>query len=194
MRLFVTIASLALLLQGCGRSEAFPPARHCLRQPNGTPPLPLSRSGELTLAWNPDVCVPVTLGSSVSRRAELEKALSAWSAMTCTALCFETPTVREDVPAHLQDRRIHAAFDFSSHNEWAFAYDPVTGEIMNGVLWLNNTSTQGDLLRQVGQVLGFVALTSVDSTITRVDPHSTANELTAADEKSVCAAYPACIN
>lgn len=193
MRLFVTIVSLALL-QGCGRSEAFPLPRHCLRQQNGTPPLPLATSGALKHAWNPDVCVPITLAGSVSRRAEFEKALSAWSAMPCTALCFESPTVREDAPTGLKDRRIHAAFDFGSRNEWAFAYDPVTGEILNGVLWLSNDSTQGDVLRQLGQVLGFVALPAVDSTITRVDPHSSATELTAADEKSVCAAYPACIN
>lgn len=194
MRLFVTIVSLALLLQGCGRSEAFPLPRSCQRQQNGTPPLPLSTSGQLTHAWHTEVCVPSTMGSSVSRRAEFEKALAAWSAMSCTSLCFESPTVREDAPTGLKDRRIHAAFDFGSRNEWAFAYDPVTGEILNGVIWLSNESTQGDVLKQVGQVLGFVPFPGVDSTITRVDPHSTASALTAADEKSACAAYPACSN
>jgi hypothetical protein len=194
MRLLVTIVSLPLLLTACGRSEAFPLPRHCLRQQNGTPPLPLSTSGALTLAWNPDVCVPITMAGSVSRRAELEKALAAWSAMSCTALCFERPTVREDAPTETTDRRIHAAFDFNSHNEWALAYDPVTGEILHGVMWLNNDSTQGDVLKQLGQVLGFVPLPTVDSTITRVDAHSSATELTTADQKSVCAAYPACIH
>jgi len=61
------------------------------------------------------------------------------------------------------------------------------------VMWLNNESTQGDVLRQLGQVLGFVALPTIDSTINRVDAHSTATQLTAADEKSVCAVYPACV-
>ncbi len=194
MRLFVTVVSLALLWQGCGRSETFPLARPCTRQQNGAPPLPLSTSGELTHAWNADICIPITMGGSVSRRDEFEKALAAWSARSCTALCFERPTVREDVPTGLKDRRIHAAFGFDSHNEWSFAYDPVTGEILNGVIWLSNNSTQGDVLKQLGQVLGFVPVPTVDSTLSRVDPHSSATGLTAADEKSVCAAYPACIN
>jgi hypothetical protein len=194
MRLSATIVGLALLLTGCGRSEAFPLPRHCLRQQNGTPPLPLSTLGALTIAWNPDVCVPITMAGSVSRRAELEKALAAWSAMPCTALCFERPTVREDLPTETKDRRIHVGFDFNSHNEWAIAYDPETGEILHGTMWTNNNSTQGDVLRQLGQVLGFVALPTVDSVITRADPHSSATDLTAADEKSVCAAYPACLN
>ena len=191
MRLLLTIVSLALA--GCGRSETFPPPRECTRQQNGTSPLPLSTAGSLTLKWDADVCVPITMGGSVSRRAELEKGLAAWSAMSCTALCFEQPTIREDAPTEAKDRRIHAAFDFASHNEWALAYDPVTGEILHGVMWLNNESTQGDVLRQLGQVLGFVALPTIDSTINRVDAHSTATQLTAADEKSVCAVYPACV-
>lgn len=194
MRLLVTIGSLTLLLTGCGRTESFPLPRHCLLQQNGTPPLPLSTAGALTLSWNPDLCVPITMAGSVSRRVELEKALAAWTAMSCTALCFEPPAVREDEPTETKDRRIHAAFDFNSHNEWALAYDPATGEILHGTLWLSNDSTLGDVLRQLGQVLGFVALPTVDSTINRADAHSSATELTPADEKSVCAAYPACIN
>ena len=141
---------------------------------------------------SPDVCVPITIAGSVSRRAEMERALAAWTAMSCTSLCFERPTVREDAPTETKDRRIHAAFDFDSRGEWALAYDPVTGEILHGVMWLNNDSTLGDVLKQLGQVLGFVPLATVNSTLTRVD--SSATELTAADEKSVCAAYPACIN
>jgi hypothetical protein len=191
MRLFLTIVSLALVT-ACGRTEAFPLPRHCPLQQNGTPPLPLSTAGALTLAWNPDVCIPITMAGAVTHRAELEKALAAWSPMSCTALCFERPTVREDAPTETKDRRIHAAFALNARNEWALAYDPETGEILHGVMWLNNTSTQGDVLKQLGQVLGFVPLSSVDSTITRADGSATA--LTPADEKSVCAAYPACIH
>ena len=194
MRLVLATATTLALLTGCGRSEAFPLPRHCLRQQNGTSPLPLSKAGGLTLAWNPDVCVPVTIGSTVSRRAEVGRALAAWSGRSCTALCFETPTTREDVPTDLKDRRIHAAFDFRSHNEWALAYDPESGEIAHGVMWLSNDSTVGDVLRQLGQVLGFVASPTVTSTIGSIDPHSTAMALTPADEQSVCATYPACIN
>ena len=194
MRLLVAIAITLGLLSSCGRSESFPLPRHCLRQQNGTSPLPLSKAGTLTLSWNPDVCVPVTIASSVSRRAEVLKALTAWSAMSCTALCFETPTTRESAPTELKDRRIHVAFDFSSHNEWALAYDPDTGEIAHGVMWLGNQSTQGDVLRQLGQVLGFVASPTVTSSISDVDPHSSAKEITPADQLSVCATYPACIN
>ncbi len=197
MRLFFAtrgLALLALLSAGCGRTEALAPPLRCPRQSNGSSPLRLTTSGSLQLSWNIDTCVPVTISASVGRhRVDVESALAAWTAPTCTGLCFGVPTTREDAPTTVTDRRLHVVFDPSSNNEWALASDPLTGEIVYGTIWVGNASTEGDVLRQLGQVLGFVPQPTLDSVLSPVGQHSTVTMISSADEKSICATYPACL-
>jgi hypothetical protein len=68
-----------------------------------------------------------------------------------------------------------------------------SGRTLHATVWANTTATRGDLLKQLGQVLGFEATTQGrDSVIEETTVPSPRTALGSLDKQSVCAAYPSC--
>ena len=88
MRIVPLLAGGLLLMAGCGTEPTTPLNGYGLLA--GTCD---TENGGKALHWAPgDACIPVTYEPELEpERANLERALEAWSKLDCSRLCFEAP-------------------------------------------------------------------------------------------------------
>lgn len=181
-----------LCLASCGRGSVFNLEPLCLPKPAASP-LKVRNNNGADLLWELGTCIPVTYSPTLEPlKAEFSAALAEWSAQPCAQLCFGPPLSRGDAPTEDNDFRLHLA-GASNTGAWELVSDRNTGRTLHATLWANTTATRGDLLKQLGQVLGFEATTQArDSVIEEPESPSPRTTLGSLDKQSVCAAYPSC--
>ena len=210
MNRFRTQALVAALvgLGACGRSEVFPqvdppPPKTDVKPICGEVTPELGRATSSTgkpLRWHTDACIPVTYEPGLeTEAAQLEAALAAWTAQSCTSLCFELPRLAmAGDPAYRLHLRLRGAGDEVPPSTIAFnsaTYDDKTGGILFADLVIAPGAqlTPGDWLGQVGRAIGFNrAAPGTDSALESGAIGSSRTALGAIDLQSVCANYPVC--
>ena len=192
-----TVSLLALLLlSSCGRTESYARKPPCIRNPETTPLLSVQQVNGLSRTWNKELCIPVTYAPSLEPlKPSLQAALDAWDNVECTGLCFEVPTPNKDPPAMDTDRRLHIADTGSGvGTAWELLNDGRSGQTLHATIFVSNKSTLGDLLKQVGFVIGFQGATAAfrDTVLEEARVPNPRTGLGTLDRQSVCAVYPSC--
>ncbi len=186
---------LFVLTSACGRTQSYgKPA--CLPGTVGTPDVTLQTlSNGVPRVWNRDACIPVTYAPTLEKLLpDIRTALDAWDQVVCTGLCFETPVANKAAPAADLDRRLHFFDAVSPTNAWELLSEGNTGYTLHATIFVSNKSNLGEMLRQVGSVLGFMGSKpdSRDTVMEEVLVPNPRTGLGALDRQSVCAVYPAC--
>ncbi len=190
------LASICLF--GCGRSQSYSQTPPCVRNPEGTPALTQQLANGMPRVWNKEKCIVVTHSPSLTKlKPTLQAALDAWSSASigCTGLCFEQMAEATSPPTSDFDTRLHAEdTGTGSGTMWELLNDGRTGRTLHATIFVTNASTVGDLMRQLGFVLGFEgsAAGGRDTVVEELGVPSPRTELGAIDRQSVCAVYPAC--
>jgi hypothetical protein len=181
-----------LTLAACGRGNVYNLEPICTAQPSRAQ-LKVRFTNENALLWELGTCIPVTYAPTLEPiKADIVAALAEWASQPCAALCFAELKVRGDAPTEDNDFRLHFA-GASNTGAWELVSDRNTGRTLHATVWANTTATRGDLLKQLGQVLGFEATTQArDSVIEETTVPSPRTTLGSLDRQSVCAAYPSC--
>ena len=185
-----------VLLCSCGRTEAYGRPVGCIRNPVQTPQLKLQEANGLARVWNKELCVPVTYAPSLEKlKPTLQAALDAWDNVECTGLCFEPLKQNRDEPVNDNDRRLHIADNGGgSGTAWELLNDGRSGQTLHATIFVGSASTMGDLMKQIGFVLGFEAMTAQfrDTVLEEFQVPNPRMSLGALDRQSVCAVYPSC--
>ncbi|GEM_PF-3178837 len=187
---------LTLLLgTACGRTQSYgKPA--CIADAVGTPDVGLQKLPNGTpRVWNRELCIPVTYAPSLEKLLpDIQTALDAWDQVACTGLCFEAPVANKEVPTADLDRRLHFFDAVSPTNAWELLSEGNTGYTLHATIFVSNKSNLGELLRQVGSVLGFEGRKPNfrDTVMEEVLVPNPRTMLGSLDRQSVCAVYPAC--
>ena len=196
MRILLLLAPLTLALTACGRSQSYNTKTPCVRNPEGTPELSLQLANGMPRVWNKEKCIPVTVSPSLTKlKPTLQAALDAWDSIGCTGVCFEAMVEAKEPPANDFDLRLHVHdVGSGSGTQWELLNDGRTGRTLHATIFVTNASTVGDLMRQLGFVLGFEASPKGgrDTILEDPDVPSLRMELGSIDRQSVCAVYPAC--
>lgn len=187
-------AFVLVLLSACGRTESYNAKPPCVRNPEGTPNLTLQTANGMPRVWSKDKCIPVTYSPSLAKdlKPTLERALKAWQ-IECTGVCFEPLTEAKEGPTTDFDRRLHV-HDITTGvpTAWELLNDGRTGQTLHATIYATTLSTQGDLMKQIGFVLGFEGSKEHRDTVLEEDYPSMRTELGSLDRQSVCAVYPSC--
>lgn len=193
VRTGLTLA-LALLCAACGRSTTYERKAKCTRQPMTQSQLSVEGLNGLPRLWNIDACIPVTYTPSLETlKPALQSVLDAWSGESCSGLCFTAMTARADGPSSDSDLRLHIA-DVGSGNPgaWELVNDGNDGHTLHATIFVNTQSTVGDLLKQVGLILGFKGGFARDTVLDETKVPNPRTELGTVDAQSVCATYTLC--
>ena len=185
-----------LLLTACGRSQSYTTKPPCVRNPEGTPQLSLQLANGMPRVWNKEKCIAVTHSPSLAKlKPTLQAALDAWDGVGCTGVCFDAMIESNEQPMSDFDSRLHVE-DVGSGiaTQWQLLNDGRTGRTLHATIFVTNDSTVGDLMRQLGFVLGFEASKKGGRDTILEDPEipSMATALGSVDRQSVCAVYPSC--
>lgn len=190
-----TALVLALLACcSCGRTTSYRLQYQCTRQPEGTPELSLELLDTHRRLWDITACVPVTYAPSLDPQLPtLQAALDAWGKVSCSGLCFEPPLPRADAPTLDDDLRLHIAdTGADSPGAWELLNNGNTGQTLHATIFVNKDSNIGDVLKQVGFILGFQAGFSRDTVLDETKVPNPRTKLGTLDSQSVCAVYPPC--
>lgn len=187
---------VVLLSSACGRTTSYGRPPGCIRNPEQTPLLKLQEANGLARVWNKEKCVPVTYAPSLEKlKPRLQIALDAWDQVECTGLCFEPPVQNKSPPTNTADRRLHLADTGSGFGSaWELLSDGRTSQTLHATIFVSNMSTTGDLLKQLGFVLGFEAMKAAfrDTVLEEFQVPNPRTGLGMLDRQSVCAVYPSC--
>ena len=185
-----------LLCVSCGRTTSYGRPASCIRNPQQTPALEVQQVDGMTRAWNRERCVPVTYAPSLEKlKPKVQAALDAWDQVECTGLCFEAPTARQNPPTDDADYRLHVAdTGAGTGGAWELLNDGRTAQTLHATIYAGTASTTGDLLKQLGYVLGFQAKKAAfrDTVLEEARAPNPRTGLGELDRQSVCALYPAC--
>jgi hypothetical protein len=191
-------ALLALfLVSSCGRSTSYNATPPCVRNPEGTPLLTVQEANGLQRLWSKDACIPVTYAPSLETlKPTLQAALDAWDSVSCTGLCFDAPKPNKELPTDDRDRRLHVAdTGAASSSAWEMLNDGRTGLTLHATIYTGTKATTGELLKQLGSVLGFQGQKTTKPRDTVLEEASMPNVRTTLgmlDSQSICAVYPSC--
>lgn len=157
--------------------------------------LDVQEANGLARVWS-EACIPVTYAPSLEKlKPSIEAALDAWDQVDCSGLCFEPPRPSTVVPADDRDRRLHLGDTGGPvGSAWALLSDGRTGQTLHAIIFVSNKSTTGDLLKQLGYVLGFEARKGQlrDTVLEEFLVPNPRTGLGALDRQSLCAVYPVC--
>ena len=185
-----------LLSSACGRTEAYGRIVPCKRNPEQTPLLTVQTVNGTQRVWNKSECIPVTYAPSLeSLKPTLQAALDAWDQVECTGLCFAPPVPNKDAPANDFDHRLHVADTGGGiGTAWEVLSDGRTSQTLHATIFVGSKSTTGDLMKQLGFVLGFESKTASfrDTVLEEGQVPNPRTGLGMLDRQSVCAVYPAC--
>ncbi len=188
---------VVLVLLGCcacGRTVTYTRPAGCTQQPRTEAWLKLNQLDGLPRLWNTDVCIPVTYQPSLEAlRPTLDAALDAWTSQSCSGLCFLPPMQRADTPVDQFDYRLHAADSAPAlGGAWELVNDGNTGRTLHATIFVSTNSNVGEVLKQLGQTLGFLQGSGRDTVLDEVQVPNPRTDLGTLDKQSVCAAYPPC--
>lgn len=168
----------------------------CVRNPEETPLLTLQQANGLPRVWNRDLCIPVTYSPTLEKlRPSMQTALDGWDQVECTGLCFEEPKASKTAPKEDRDLRLHFQdTGGGAGTAWELLSDGRTGQTLHATIFVNNTSSVGDLLKQLGFVLGFEGKKANfrDTVLEEAQIPNPRTSLGMLDRQSVCAVYPSC--
>lgn len=167
-----------------------------MRVAEGTPVLKVQTANGMPRLWNRETCVPVTYAPSLEKfKATFQAALDAWDQVDCTGLCFDPPKQSKEVPVLDNDLRLHLADNGAGSGAgWELLSDGRTGRTLHATLFINNTSTVGEVLKQLGFVLGFESVKAQfrDTVLEEFRVPNPRTGLGELDKQSLCAVYTAC--
>ena len=186
---------LALLgFCSCGRTVTYTRAPGCVRLPEATPLLTVETINESRRLWNTDGCIPVTYAPALeSHLPTIQAALDAWGKVACSGLCFGVPISRAEGPLTDVDLRLHIADAGPGvPGAWELLSDGNNGRALHATIYVNTSSTVGEILRQLGLILGFAGGFARDTVLDETRVPNPRTGLGMLDSQSVCAVYPPC--
>lgn len=187
---------LLTLLCSCGRTTSYTTKPPCVRNPEGTPALGVQLANGMPRLWNKEQCIKVTYAPTLTKlKPTLLAALAAWDGVDCTGLCFTELVEAKDGPTTDNDTRLHVSdIGTGIGTAWELLNDGRTGRTLHATIFVTNDSTVGDLMKQLGFVLGFEGAKNAhrDTVLEEEMFPSPRTGLGSLDAQSVCAVYPAC--
>ncbi len=139
-------------------------------------------------------CIRVTYQPALEPNlGEVTAALDAWDDLTCSRLCFGTPSPAQQPPPTMCHAHVlHFTTDHAGFNEQivvgsSLTFDEYSGVLFSAVVSMRDVSVGAkNLAGAVGRALGLASPTEADSVLNHTHD---ATAPTVADEESMCAIY-----